>query len=216
MDYPTVASLAASLNRPPESLLALLREAGLRHVAPADRITEDDKSALLAYLKRLHSVAEDVSTSTPPMIQVVVRRKRTTASASSVAATKRAATTSASETPPLLVSHHEYKIIRRSGAVVSFDPDLVAPALKPLFAGMPARSVLGGWVDVVFGALVRRGSTQADAFLRKLLARQQGAAKRKALVALVDTTAAEDRWSCLLAACNARVHPAFAPPGAAV
>ena len=64
MDYPTVASLAASLNRPPESLLALLREAGLRHVAPADRITEDDKSALLAYLKRLHSVAEDVSTST--------------------------------------------------------------------------------------------------------------------------------------------------------
>ncbi|GIX31896.1 MAG: hypothetical protein KatS3mg124_2368 [Porticoccaceae bacterium] len=50
----TVSQLAESVKTPVERLLKQMAEAGLPHSSPQDRVTEEEKQQLLAYLRSLH------------------------------------------------------------------------------------------------------------------------------------------------------------------
>ena len=52
MELMTVAQFAAELKMPAPALLEQLERAGVKKKAPADTVTEQDKSALLDFLRK--------------------------------------------------------------------------------------------------------------------------------------------------------------------
>src|SRR3970040_1836827 len=54
----SVAQFAVELKVPPSVLLEQLRAAGVQTRVPADELSEQDKSRLLEYLRRVHGSAE--------------------------------------------------------------------------------------------------------------------------------------------------------------
>ena len=54
----TVKALAEELKRSPADLLVQLKAAGIEKESEADKLTDKDKTALLAYLQKAHGSAE--------------------------------------------------------------------------------------------------------------------------------------------------------------
>ena len=121
----------------------------------------------------------------------------------------------------------DYKIIRRNGAVVAFEPSKISVAMTKAFlavngsqsaASARVRELVGGLTDAVVGALMRRLSritphAEADAVLRALreatiarraagsLAGRDGLAARAGLPpgrGPVESWPPEPRWSAYL------------------
>ena len=67
----TVGDFAKAIGIPAERLLAQLREAGLPHTQAADRIVENEKSQLHAYLRRMHGKDEQA----PEPSKITLSRK---------------------------------------------------------------------------------------------------------------------------------------------
>ena len=70
MELMTVAQFAAELKMPAPALLEQLARAGVSKKAPADTVTEQDKSALLDFLRKSHG-------ETAPKAKITLTRKQT-------------------------------------------------------------------------------------------------------------------------------------------
>ncbi len=68
----TVRELADTVKKPVETLLAQMRQAGLSHGSPEDRINDADRQTLLGFLKRTHGEAPVETT------RITLSRKTTT------------------------------------------------------------------------------------------------------------------------------------------
>ena len=70
MAQSNVALFASELKVPPAVLLEQLRAAGVEKRVPEDSLTEQDKSRLLEYLRRVHGSSE-------PKNKITLTRKQT-------------------------------------------------------------------------------------------------------------------------------------------
>lgn len=72
MGQTSVAQFASELGLPAELLLEQLKNAGVNKVAPEDKLTEEDKTSLLEYLRREHGASQQ------PKNKITLTRKQST------------------------------------------------------------------------------------------------------------------------------------------
>ncbi|XQU71827.1 hypothetical protein OJJOAM_004616 [Cupriavidus sp. H18C1] len=201
----TVASLAAELSRSPEALLEQLQKAGLTHSSADDAVTEADKSALLAYLKRIHGLSEDAARR---RIVVEVRKKRVVVRGADEKPVRYMPT--GEPIQAITLSTDEYRMVRRVRE-------------SRLIAALEPGSRCGLDIDQAFALLtfgydpaVIAAQLQLHQLFRIFLRKLEARVRRCCHVTAVDVSnkAAQvrDVLSCLFAEREASIHPAFAPP----
>lgn len=189
MHRETVCTLAAELSRSPEAMLEQLQRAGLPHVSTDDPVTVTDKSALLAYLKRSHGQVDDSA------------RKKITL-------TRRLASETTHFSPA------ERKAVERIARAKGLT---VAPSAQGAFRRYLESVVAaleGHWAEV--GEAERPVNEAYRTYLLKLTWKGEHAQRCQSVLALASTSLAKDRWSCARADREACIHPAIAPPQAAI